>query len=686
MERFIVEVPAGIRYLSDWPDFDFRNFYGRHIIINKQITGCGFTEFALTCCLPVVLSSPRNILMQNKKDQHGDDVYLVINRDLEELQPSLDYDPSEKKDKPEGSKATLIEDKYSSMLDSYKEKDESVYIRIRKEISEYLNYILPQGKSPKIIVTYDSTYLVKRILSELGILQNYYFVVDEFQSILDDARFKAGTELEFMNILKDIPSVMFVSATPMLDKYLEMLDEFKDLPYYSLDWGALDPGRIQKPVLKIRGMKSISGEMKRIIQSYLDGSFEKVILNRGNGLEEIESRECVIYVNSVNHIIRVIKSMGLQPDQVNILCSDTPENRQKIEKKLGNKSGFSIGRVPKRGDQHKLITMCTRTVYLGADFYSTNARSFIFSDSNADCLSIDISMDLPQILGRQRLEENPWKNHAEFYYRFTCDYKKMTQDQLMSIINKKLEETESLLRSYANANEGIDKYNLAKRYLKLAHVSKYREDYVSVDRKSSNTLIPQVNNLVRVNELRTFEIQQVDYADRFTVLTAIDNQFSGISEENDERVVDFFMRYDRLTTYIDKIRTLCEFTIQFPELTECIIKNLVDTDKVKQHFIVLGPYRIQSLGYNLTQINQALGITIFNRESLSKEIYTRFKPGDRYSKADFKSILREIYEEVGYKATPKASDIEEWFEIKRVNIQNLKTGKRDNGFELLSVK
>ena len=64
-----------------------------------------------------------------------------------------------------------------------------------------------------------------------------------------------------------------------------------------------------------------------------------------------------------------------------------------------------------------MFTFCTEQFILGADFYSTNAEPFIFSDANIDSLAVDISLDLPQILlGRQRLIENPWlKNHAEFF-------------------------------------------------------------------------------------------------------------------------------------------------------------------------------------------------------------------------------------------------------------------------------
>jgi mRNA-degrading endonuclease toxin of MazEF toxin-antitoxin module len=103
-----------------------------------------------------------------------------------------------------------------------------------------------------------------------------------------------------------------------------------------------------------------------------------------------------------------------------IMNSDLEELfSDKIKAKPG--SSYTIGRVLTKSDlasgqKQKKFTMCTRTVYLGADFYSTCAKSYILSDANVSCLSIDISLDLPQILGRQRLIENPWKNEAEFYY------------------------------------------------------------------------------------------------------------------------------------------------------------------------------------------------------------------------------------------------------------------------------
>ena len=52
-------------------------------------------------------------------------------------------------------------------------------------------------------------------------------------------------------------------------------------------------------------------------------------------------------------------------------------------------------------------------------------------------------------------------------------------------------------------------------------------------------------------------------------------------------------------------------------------------------------------------------------------------------------MLLDIYQDVGYKKTPVATDLQEWFSIKSVQI-NTKISKgvykRDQGFEILSKK
>jgi hypothetical protein len=336
--------------------------------------------------------------------------------------------------------------------------------------------------------------------------------------------------MDFVSQLQGVQRVCYVSATPMMREYLDLLDEFKDLPFYELDWAALDDARIIKPNLHVRVITGISTQAKEIIQTYLDGKFEKAIRHdKNNNLIEIESREAIFYVNSVNHITRIIKSAQLTPDQCNILVSRTSENIKKIRRRLGKK--WSIGKVPLRDEPRKMFTFCTRTVYLGADFYSDNARSFIISDANIKTLAGDISLDLPQILGRQRLLENPWKNEAWFYYKTLTDRskKRVNQNSFEQEVKFKLINTEKLLNAFgevSSTNQGA----LAGVYEKMARAFNYEDDYVAVNRNLDGSCPkPVLNRLVIVAEKRAFDIQKFDYADRFVMFNRLD-KFTNVSE------------------------------------------------------------------------------------------------------------------------------------------------------------
>ena len=653
-------VPRGIRFISELGT-NFR-FYKLPVkcIINKQLPGCGFTEYCLRGPENVILCSPRKMLLENKKDQHGRDVYLVIN----ELEKELTVD----KDLSKVDKSQVFIDTLKEVVHG---KD-TVYNRLMNEIKDYLNERKYLGDKPcKILVTYDSYRIVKDILESLGIFQSFYTVIDEFQTILHDSKFKSNTELEFLDILKQSHSALFVSATPMLEEYLNMLDEFDGLPYISMDWSSEDPNRIIKPSLKVLTMKSVGTKLPEIIQSYKDGNFERAVRIVNGYPREIISDEAVFYVNSVNHIVSIIKKCDLQPEEVNILCSNTPENLKKIQRKLGKK--FTIGKIPLKGVKPKMFTFCTRTVYLGADFNSLCARSFIFSDSNIDSLAVDISEDLPQILGRQRLFENPWKNEATFYYRSTCDYRKISQEEFDKELERKKKSTNNLLRSFESAPDDA-KHDLAERYQTLARTQNYKDDYIAVNEHQRSNLVPVLNNLVLVNEIRAFKIQQIDYKDRFTVFSTIYNTLSPDDIVNQE-VSRFLEQYQKFGTFKSKLKYLCEYSFN-DAMTNIILDQIGEHDNIKSYYLALGPEKLRALGYNKTYIEKELGIVTFSQELLESNIYSEFKVGDKITLADIKSRLEVLYKSINYDATPKAKDLENYFNVKessaRVEIDGVK--------------
>jgi hypothetical protein len=671
MIREKIIVPSGIRYISDWNEFNFNKFPGK-CIINKQLPGCGFTEYCIRSNENIILCSPRKMLLKNKKNQHKFDIYLVVNE--------MDKESNIDKDLSKVDKTTIVNEQFKETIDNNSE----IYKRLYHEIEEYCISRSINGLPCKILVTYDSYRIVKDILEKLDRFYTFYTVVDEFQSILHDSRFKSDTELKFLEYLIQSPTAYFVSATPMMDEYLEMLDEFKDLPYYELDWYTEDPSRVIKPDLDVFLMRSVGEKASEIIQKYLNSEFESIVVMREGIPTKIVSTEAVFYVNSVNHITSIIKKNNLTPEQCNILCSDTPDNLKKIQRRLGKK--FTIGEVPLEGDSHKMFTFCTRTVYLGADFYSLCARSFIFSDSNIDSLAVDISEDLPQILGRQRLKENPWKNSATFYYRSTANYREMKAEDFQKIIDDKMSMTESLLRVYSTTFIDKDKYSLAKTYQDLAKLKNYKDDYVAVNKvhtKEGNIILRPVHNqLVLVNEIRAFKIQQIDYKDRFTVFSTIHNTLTRDDIVNHE-VSEFLKIYTSLTTIYDKLKILCEYGLS-NDAIQIVLGQIADSDEIKSYYTTLGSQRLKGMGYHVTKIKRSLGIITFSQELLESSIYSEFKIGDKITLADIKLKLEYLYKSINYDAAPKAKDLENYFEVKNSSIYE--NGKKIKCYTLINKK
>jgi hypothetical protein len=678
MEKQKIIVPSGIRYINQWENFSLPT---HPCIINKQITGCGFTEYCLTNKDNVILCSPRKILLENKADQHegnvlyaksGLDTFVNFEKDL----TSSIKRPDKEKD------SGLSEREIKDIIMAFKES-----------IKQYYMECQIKRKPCKILVTYDSFKHVKAALENS--LQNFYIVVDEFQSVFTDSKFKSTTEIGFLSQLQGIQNLSFVSATPMLDKYLEMLDEFKDLPYYELDWESEDPSRVYVPKLNTHSCyKSVLPAAIEVVNKYLKGEFETtVIIGPNNEVINIESKEAVLYVNSVKNISDIISKTGLTLDNTNVLCADTEENNTKIRKAFGLskkelKDNYGLesclGKVPTRNQKNKMFTLCTRTVYLGADFYSDNARTFIFSDANIDSLTVDITIDLPQILGRQRLEENPWKNRAELYYKTLDSDKQLTQEDFDGILEEKAKRTKKLLNAY-NEVSSENKHELAKTYQNLSKTFNYKDDYVAVNTHGGGDLIPVFNNLVMINDMRSYEIQQTDYKDRFRVFNALGEKVSA-----SEIITKILEEFEQQKFFNNKMKYLYSLHMD-EDIAKQVLDNIYDTSYSKYYWTISAS-RAGTLKYQKGNLEEEYNSIIHPKDTsdiekeVKEKIFKSFLVNTRYTKSNIKETLRSIYSSLNYDKTPKAVDLEEYFELKKCQITNKETGKLDHGFEIIKIK
>ncbi len=674
MERIKLQVPADIRYISEWKDFDDLLPKDSSYIMNKMITGCGYTEYCIRNEFPAIICSPRKVLLENKEDQHSDEENVLYLRDEYSTFQSYDEDltnknPKVKKDKKKESERA-------------KEKAKEYTEHMKSRILDHaMKCQITYHKPAKFLVTYDSFRRVKETLGES--IKNYRIIVDEFQSIFCDSRFKADTENNFLSQLKDLRNICYLSATPMMDEYLEELEEFKNLPYYELDWSTLNPSRVIKPILKVKQCRGVVEEAVRIVNTYKEGKFERItrlLEGKEDEFEEVYSKEAVIYINSVKNLCDIIRQCKLLPDNTNVLCSDDQENRKRVKDafravdKTLSTDKIYIGKVPKEGEQHKMFTLCTRTVYLGADFYSTNARSFILSDANVDSLSVDISLDLPQILGRQRLDINPWKNYAEFYYK--TNMIDIDPEEFNKYMEKKINKTNNLLLAIDSAPTESVKHDLAENYLFVAKAKHYKDDFVAVDSHAGSDLKPVFNKLVMISEKRAFDIQKRDYADRFSVFNAL-NKLVDTEDLN-----EYLKTIYSFKATADKYKYLCSL----PEQTVLSILPHLPSN-FQNYYTVLGPERMRALWYNVTFMKKEYDSIIGNQGiDIKSIIQGSFTIGEKITKAEVKKRLGEIYDIAGYKKTPKAVDLGEYFIINTVDIKNEKTGKRDKGYLIVDIK
>ena len=271
------------------------------------------------------------------------------------------------------------------------------------------------------------------------------------------------------------------------------------------------------------------------------------------------------------------------------------------------------------------------------------------------------------------IRENPWKNEATFYYRSTCDYRKISQEEFDKELERKKKSTNNLLRSFESAPDDA-KHDLAERYQTLARTQNYKDDYIAVNEHQRSNLVPVLNNLVLVNEIRAFKIQQIDYKDRFTVFSTIYNTLSPDDIVNQE-VSRFLEQYQKFGTFKSKLKYLCEYSFN-DAMTNIILDQIGEHDNIKSYYLALGPEKLRALGYNKTYIEKELGIVTFSQELLESNIYSEFKVGDKITLADIKSRLEVLYKSINYDATPKAKDLENYFNVKessaRVEIDGVK--------------
>lgn len=509
-------------------------------------------------------------------------------------------------------------------------------------------YIESGGK--KILTTYDSLKNIKEVLVACGEKPDEWsVVVDEFQAMFYDCQFKPTTEYEFSQILKAFSSVVYLSATPFLESYLEMTRQFKDMTICELQWS--DSITQLPDVEVIKSKKSVAELCRKLIEAYRKGNGKSMPVDG----KEFMAKEAVFYINDVSAIKKIVRKNNLKADEVNIICSSKSENVKQLNE-LSRETGekFVIGDIPGKGEPHKMFTFCTSTVYLGADFYSTNAYTYIFANPQIKSMTVDVSVDLQQIIGRQRLEENPFRNSATLY--FNTRKSEVTKEELENSIREKKEKT---MRQIDNYNAVPNKQEQLQMMEKAIGKEGHKEHYCCIITDADNKTQVVENEILEISERRAWEVTNRIYNSDFSMYCALKAGavVTKSSDSDDPEVKEIFKEWEQNNRFSRKARLYCELYDNSPELLE---KCTFMESKYKKYHDALGREGFEALFWREDYIRQALEPAPFDKlpkDKIAEKLISALRIGKTYTKSEVKNILVNIYKELDMAGKPSASDI-----------------------------
>ena len=613
MKKEMIKIPANIKYLTEREKFieEFgKPFELPNGILNKEIPGCGATTVALTDEHKTIICSPRNELLKNKHEQYPDTLLVIGGVDT-------------------------------------------------KEIETYLQ----TAELPKILVSYDSVY---KLIGCIKYKSDWRVVVDEFQCLLADSSFKSEIELHFLDNSRSFPYVTFLSATPILDKYLEQIDHFKDMNYYQLDWEEKDIVRVYRE----RTKNPINAALE-IVRYYQNGNYPSVYVNG----ERIYSKECVIFLNSVNNIVNIIKQTELKPEEVNIIVGNSDDNDKQIAR-IGK--GFTRGRIPLKGETHKKFTFCTSTAYAGCDFYSTNAATFVISDCNRPNTAVDIATELVQIAGRQRLACNPFRQFLTFVYNVNAE--EVEQETFNEHLCRKVNVTLDEIRDNNNAGEALRAKRI-KDFRRIPDNVKYQDSYTMYDEQKGEFVF---NRLAYVNEQYCFDVQKFNYQNGVIVKKLLQDSSFDVSENQTYAVYQEQLKHlIKKEPFVDRMQAYCEYRAKQGLIVNLAMSTLESKyPELRYYYEALGVDRIKALNYKEKKLLNEIHI-MKTKNKIRHELHGIIHIGDRILTTDIQQTLHDVYDRLGIDKSLKATDLNEFFEIHPVKIPT--ANGRKNGFEIRGI-
>lgn len=356
----------------------------------------------------------------------------------------------------------------------------------KEELYKYLT----NCEVPKILVTYDSLGRLADLIDP----SIFNILVDEYHCLFIDYSFREAACTSVLKNYKRFNCFTFMTATPIEDQFL--LKELRGIKTVVAKWK--DARQVQ--VIPVKSGKSVLKTTIAHAKKFIYGEIE------GNAY---------IFVNSVKFLVQVIKSLGLTPGDVRIICSENSQDKLP--------AGFLRGKTT---DEPKKINIITKAGFEGCDIYDTEGKTIIVSDPYIEHSLVDIQIQIPQIIGRIR--NSRYNRRVEHIYSHTRGYdtSKLSYDELSDILDEGMREGEILIEE-CNTN----RLRVVLRDLVDKRSTTPGVEYIKFDEEGN----PQVDENRYLIALYLYRLVNTTYATR--------NGMNNAYQKGNLKIVDWNVDY-----------------------------------------------------------------------------------------------------------------------------------------------
>ena len=607
----VIPIASDYEFIKELPENILNKF--DNCIIDKGITGCGFTSYYLQNKEDIILLVPRKEIITSKEEQEHknkrNDIFYVYG--------SLDGDKED-------------------------------------AIKDYILMCTKSNKPIKIMGTYDSIMCIINGISisdkEFGGIK---LVIDEYQFLLLDWAFRYK-QIDIMYQTFDRwKHIVFISATPIKRKYLH--SALIKFPEIKLDWK-------QKPFPEIK--KICCKSAKNLVKSMIEKRLDCKSLNN-----------LYIFCNSVNLIIKIIqelkeKNIELNRNNTKIVCS-------KDKEKVFEEKELTISRLDKKdkdeGGDYYPINFITSSAYAGADCYDKNNQICIISSEYYRNTQNDISLEIKQILGRFRFGCFTIPEH---YIQHSYKLKTSDRDLLIfkKYVYKKFNMSKEFIEAQnALLSEKFNHFSFYQEKEKILRENYYLKTTNSYDDNPETLVLdeymPKYDIFKAESRINLFE--NYETSAKNSKITVMEKASNKLAKNSSAKVCfeESFFEYCKLKSS-EKNKQCSNTDIQRMALLENRYTFINDA------YCILGEEKVKELKYKVSnvkyEIQRAKDIKCLqsNQVVIKYEFLNKFKENELYSKKEIKDWLGILYKCLGVNIKAKATDIIQYFEQNELNFED----------------